>query len=197
MPFHRVEEWVGDHFEPSWLSKAGVRLHTGHAGKPCPSAVPLEVDGRCHKDMDDGWEDDDVFTAEPSSPSKTKKNEVVVVDHSGIHRLPIRWCRCADPNNIHRRDLELLQIGLYPASFKNIQTVFTFGVLDDFLLENLECKTSAMNFYSKLRRMTTKAFPDTVPDRYRELLRVSRQWRHLKYLKWHGVGHPEIFGQCA
>ena len=26
-------------------------------------------------------------------------------------------------------------------------------------------------------------------DRYRELLRVSRQWRNLKYRKWHGFGH--------
>jgi hypothetical protein len=26
-------------------------------------------------------------------------------------------------------------------------------------------------------------------DRYRELIRVSRQWRHLKQMKWHGFGH--------
>lgn len=26
-------------------------------------------------------------------------------------------------------------------------------------------------------------------DRYRELLRVSRQWRNLKSRKWNGYGH--------
>jgi hypothetical protein len=31
--------------------------------------------------------------------------------------------------------------------------------------------------------------PDIFQDRYRELLRVGRQWRNLKYLKWHGFGY--------
>jgi hypothetical protein len=26
-------------------------------------------------------------------------------------------------------------------------------------------------------------------DRYRELMRVARQWRQLKAMKWHGFGH--------
>ena len=26
-------------------------------------------------------------------------------------------------------------------------------------------------------------------DRYRELLRCTRQYRNLKHLKWHGFGH--------
>jgi hypothetical protein len=26
-------------------------------------------------------------------------------------------------------------------------------------------------------------------DRYRELMRVSRMWRNLKYRKWHGFAH--------
>ncbi|KAG1717571.1 hypothetical protein EDB19DRAFT_1653013, partial [Suillus lakei] len=58
-----------------------------------------------------------------------------------------------------------------------------------FLLDNLECGTSAMNYYNKLRRMTTSVFPHLVPDRYRELMRVARQWRQLKLLKWNGHGH--------
>ena len=29
-------------------------------------------------------------------------------------------------------------------------------------------------------------------DRYRELLRTSRLWRHLKHLKWHGFGHSPV-----
>jgi hypothetical protein len=28
-----------------------------------------------------------------------------------------------------------------------------------------------------------------IQDRYQELMRVSRQWRDLKYRKWHGFGH--------
>ncbi|KAI5998447.1 hypothetical protein EDC04DRAFT_2531764, partial [Pisolithus marmoratus] len=58
--------------------------------------------------------------------------------------------------------------------------------LDDFLWDNVECGTSAMDYYSKIQRMTSNTFPHLVLDRYRELLRVSRAWRNLKLLKWKG-----------
>ncbi|KAG1786208.1 uncharacterized protein HD556DRAFT_1449943 [Suillus plorans] len=88
-------------------------------------------------------------------------------------------------------DIQLFKMGLFPASFLEPKTAFTFDVLNDFLLDNLECGTSAMNYYSKLRRMTTTVFPHLVPDRYRELMRVARQWRKLKLLKRNGFGHEE------
>ncbi|KAL4063938.1 hypothetical protein V8B97DRAFT_2026252 [Scleroderma yunnanense] len=52
--------------------------------------------------------------------------------------------------------------------------------------DNVECGTTAVNYYSKLHRVTSNAFPHLVPDRYRELLRPSCVWRHLKLLKWKG-----------
>jgi hypothetical protein len=182
-----VEQWAGDHFQPSWLSKAGIKIYTGHFGKPCPSAG---IDSREPMDEDQDWEDVDLVNPFKSSTAK----ELVIVDSSGVHQIPVEWCRCPGegPEQEQRRDPDLLKMGLYLASFRRIQTVFTFLVLDEFHLQNLECKTSAQNFYSKLRRTTSKAFPEIVPDRYRELLRISRQWRYLKYQKWHGIGHELI-----
>ncbi|KAG1879956.1 uncharacterized protein F5891DRAFT_973580, partial [Suillus fuscotomentosus] len=86
-------------------------------------------------------------------------------------------------------DIQMFRHRFFPASFNRPNTVFTFRVLNDFLLDSLECGTSAMNYYSKLRRMTSSMFPHLVPDRYRELMRVARQWRQLKTMKWHGFGH--------
>ncbi|KAG1887748.1 hypothetical protein F4604DRAFT_1674916 [Suillus subluteus] len=77
------------------------------------------------------------------------------------------------------------------ANFATVATAFTFAVLDDFLLDNLECGTSAMNYYSKLRQITSSVFPHLVPDQYRELVRVGRQWRQVKQLKWHGFSHEK------
>ncbi|KAG1816505.1 uncharacterized protein BJ212DRAFT_1299756 [Suillus subaureus] len=37
------------------------------------------------------------------------------------------------------------------------------SLLDNFLLDNLECGTSAMNYYSKLRHVTSGMFPYLVP----------------------------------
>ncbi|KAI6017499.1 hypothetical protein EDC04DRAFT_2870101 [Pisolithus marmoratus] len=67
------------------------------------------------------------------------------------------------------------------------KTAFTFAVLDHFLIDALECKTSAMSFYQKLKRFTNNAFPERVP--VEELMRVSRLWRDLKHRKWFGFGH--------
>jgi hypothetical protein len=36
-------------------------------------------------------------------------------------------------------------------------------VLDDFLTDNLECKTTAQQYYSKLQSTTNRMFPDNVP----------------------------------
>ncbi|KAI6046731.1 hypothetical protein EDC04DRAFT_2982725 [Pisolithus marmoratus] len=82
------------------------------------------------------------------------------------------------PNHIQR---------LFPASISKPKTAFTFTVLDHFLIDALECKTSAMSFYQKLKRFTNNAFPER--DRHRELMRVSQLWRDLKHRKWFGFGH--------
>ncbi|KAI6041972.1 hypothetical protein EDC04DRAFT_2601277 [Pisolithus marmoratus] len=58
---------------------------------------------------------------------------------------------------------------LFPASISKPKTAFTFAVLDHFLIDALECKTSAMSFYQKLKRFTNNAFPER--DRYRELMK--------------------------
>ncbi|KAG1852098.1 hypothetical protein DFJ58DRAFT_716618 [Suillus subalutaceus] len=99
----------------------------------------------------------------------------------------VKYCTCPGAPSA---DIQLFQMGLFPASFLEPKTAFSFDVLDDFLLDNLN-GTSAMNYYSKLRRMTTRVFPHLVPDRYRELMRVTRQWWKLKLLKWNGFGHED------
>ncbi|KAG1725161.1 uncharacterized protein EDB91DRAFT_1254899 [Suillus paluster] len=117
-------------------------------------------------------------------------------DDEGDHLTDGPWIPLVnDPQNNHADalspDMQLFEMGLFPASFTSPKTAFTFVVLDDFLLDNLECGTSAMNYYSKLRRVTSSVFPHLVPDRYRELMRVGRQWKQVKQLKWHGFGHEK------
>ncbi|KAG1894778.1 uncharacterized protein F5891DRAFT_984797 [Suillus fuscotomentosus] len=109
-----------------------------------------------------------------------------IVDKSGVHSVSIWYCHCPGALN---PDMQLFQAGLFPASFTRPKTAFTFSVLDDFLLDNLECGTSAMNYYSKIWRLTSSIFPLIVLDRYRELMRTARQWCQCKLYKWHGFAH--------
>ncbi|KAG1814166.1 hypothetical protein DFJ58DRAFT_740006 [Suillus subalutaceus] len=179
MPFHWISQWTGGFFEDTSLTKIGLEIHLGCQGKPCP-----EVTDDWYDTDDEG----DNFAEGQWVPLVNDSRTTMVVDTSGVHSLMIRFCQCASalgPN------MQLFEIGLFPASFTSPKTAFTFAVLDDFLLDNLECGTSAMNYYSKLRRITSSVFPHLVPDQYRELMRVGRQWRQLKQLKWHGFGHEK------
>jgi hypothetical protein len=77
-----------------------------------------------------------------------------------MHLLPAIWCEC---RNAATKEMQALDLGLYPASDKMIRTVFTFQCLDDYLADSQECNTSAYHYNEKLRRLTNSSFPQTAP----------------------------------
>ncbi|KAG9312104.1 hypothetical protein JVU11DRAFT_7389 [Chiua virens] len=85
-----------------------------------------------------------------------------VVDTAGIFVHTVKWCQCSGASQ-EDKHLQLLQERLFPSTIVNPQTAFTFDVLDEFLVDSLECKTSAASFYHKLRRLTNNSFPDLIP----------------------------------
>ncbi|KAF8263021.1 hypothetical protein EI94DRAFT_1599550 [Lactarius quietus] len=85
---------------------------------------------------------------------------MTVVDRSSVHEIGVSWCRCS---GAPKCDMQLMMSGLFPATFHNPKMAFTFCVLDDFHLDNLECKTTPNQFFSCLRRLTNDEFPNTVP----------------------------------
>jgi len=103
---------------------------------------------------------------EPGFGSKAGKNDkdgnpvITIIDRSGAHEIGIRWCCCLDAPG---RDMQLMAAGLFPATFRNPRTAFTFQVLEEFHLDNLECKTTTSQFFSCLKRLTSRKFPNAVP----------------------------------
>ena len=134
---------------------------------------------------------------------------LTMVNQNGVFDMEVLYCICP---NAGERDEQLLQAHLFPSSFKQIETVFTFSALDNFLTDNLECKTTAQQYFSKLQSITNWMFPDNVPvhldcficnifhanqlgkNLYKQLLRASRQWRDLKNRMESGLGHPHENG---
>jgi hypothetical protein len=134
---------------------------------PTPRETPDPESQQCSADISDALfslletplETDDsssgrVRTALSGNPLFT------IVDRSGIFDMEIIICVCPNSGNT---DKQLFRSGLFSATFKQIETLFTFSVLDDFLADNLECKTTAQQYYSKLQSMTNKMFPNSVP----------------------------------
>ncbi|KAH9176147.1 hypothetical protein EDB89DRAFT_2065932 [Lactarius sanguifluus] len=109
-----------------------------------------------------------------------------MVNQTGVFKMEVLFCVCP---NAGTNDEQLLQAGIFPSTFRHIETAFTFSVLDDFLADNLECKTTAQQYYSKLQSITNRMFPDNVPNLYKQLLRASHQWRDLKNRIQSGLGH--------
>ncbi len=99
-------------------------------------------------------------SSKPGPKDKDDNPIITVIDRSGIHEIGVRWCCCLDALE---RDMQLMAAGLFPATFRNPKTAFTFRVLEEFHLDNLECKTTPSQFISRLRRLTSDEFPNTVP----------------------------------
>jgi len=153
---------------------------------------------------DPDWQDIPASQTDPlRTPTPTADEldveHVLLVDASGLISLPTIWCTCEAAAE-RKLDEGLLDLQLFPVSYNKIKTVFTFRCLDDYRLSNLECKTTAYQYYQKLRRLTNPALPQSVPNRYNEFRRATRQWRNLKLRKWFGFGHrvlPPMKGSMA
>ncbi|KAI6120107.1 hypothetical protein EDD16DRAFT_1425103, partial [Pisolithus croceorrhizus] len=189
-PFHRVQQWTGDFFKDSALHMTGLQLHLGHDGAPCPSAsMNVQATLSRHSQLagldEEEWEDIDYIPLHLHPPVGSKY--LTVIDVTGVHFMLLRPCQCVNAASYHK---QLLCAKLYPSTFEKPSTVFTFLVLDDFLRDNVECRTSGMNYYSKLHWVTSSVFPHLVPCKLiRQLIGiiyVAWQWCLLKLLKWSG-----------
>jgi hypothetical protein len=98
-------------------------------------------------------------SSKPGCHNKYGNLIMTVVDQSGVHKFGISWCCCP---GAPKHDMQLMMAGLFPATFHNPKTAFTFWVLEDYHLDNLECKTTPSQFFSCLRRLTNDEFPNTV-----------------------------------
>ena len=181
LPFHRVKYWDGTHFSSSWLRHIGVEIYLGHGGLPCPTTTENLVDdnaseyssdeedpGEAAEFPDELWETAasgmgptiGLKGAGSSSFDASQGNLTTIVDTTGVHQLFVNVCSCV--LNPEPPDVQFMRMGLFPASFQRVCTAFTFRVLDDYRLDNLESKTTAYKYYNKLRRRTAPAFPHSV-----------------------------------
>src|ERR1019366_7717156 len=76
-------------------------------------------------------------SSKPGRRDQEGNQIITVVDRSGVHEIGVHWCSC---DEAPEHDLQLMMAGLFPATFRNPKTAFTFRVLEEFHLDNLECK---------------------------------------------------------
>jgi len=116
-----------------------------------------------------------------------------VLHTNGIHEINLDFCGC---EHEAPRYIQLLRRHFFPATQINPCTCATFSLLNQFHLHNLTSKVSAYDYYRALEHLTDNTGANLPKSRYRALMRMSLQWRHLKLLKRAGRGHDSsgVFG---
>ncbi|KAJ7044257.1 hypothetical protein C8F04DRAFT_1250200 [Mycena alexandri] len=120
------------------------------------------------------------------NPSRAPGDDFVVVNTHTIDEVGLDFCGCgtAQPHRI-----QLLRMGLYPATGSYPRSAATFAALRRFDFLSLESKCSAYEFYNSLARETDNTGIGPERERYEEFLRMTRQWQNLHLLKRAGRGH--------
>jgi len=109
-----------------------------------------------------------------------------VLHTNGVHEIGLDFCGCERESP---RYIQLLRRQLFPATQVNPRTCATFGLLKQFHLLTLTSKVSAYDYYRALERLTDNTGVNLPKSRYRALMRMGLQWRHLKLLKRAGRGN--------
>jgi hypothetical protein len=111
---------------------------------------------------------------------------MLVLHTNGIHDIAVQYCGCTRAIPHHH---QLLRRGLYPATQLSVKTCASFELLDLLHKLALTTKSSTYDFYRALEKMTDNTGLRASRSRYRTLMRMVIQWRHLKMLKWGGRAH--------
>ncbi|KAJ7430144.1 hypothetical protein B0H11DRAFT_2166577 [Mycena galericulata] len=162
-PLHLLKEWTGSFWEDRTLKSLGLIYQLGHGGAPC------------------------IF---PDPMTRT----MTVLEHPYIHQIHFRYCGCnKSDHNDHLQ--QLLQNAWYPATVGDPGTCATFTTLETFRLQNVVGNMNVHDFVTSMERQTNATGStgmDRVPTRYKEFMRMSRQWAFLQRMKRAGRGHDTV-----
>lgn len=79
---------------------------------------------------------------------------------NGVHSTRIQFCGC--PGHPEKVD-QLIRSDLFPATTEDPKSAFTFAVLRDFRMHNLQSKCGAYDYVTSIRRLTDNTFTMKVP----------------------------------
>ncbi|KAI0697693.1 hypothetical protein BC835DRAFT_1269999 [Cytidiella melzeri] len=171
-PLHIIEEWVSERecWTRTMLADLGMIIHLGdHGGTPCASTVNVARD-------------------------------ICVVNLRGVQQAMVRFCGCCKNGQVPRADYtQLLDAGLWPATWKKVMTVFSLNVLDSFQRLSTQGNVTAQDFLTCLVCQMDGVLPHTVKDCYREFLSATREYQFIKLCMCKGVQpSPELgYGSLA
>ncbi|EJD33797.1 hypothetical protein AURDEDRAFT_28973, partial [Auricularia subglabra TFB-10046 SS5] len=156
-PFHKVQKWNGLFFDRATLRECGLELHLGHDGRKCPES------------------------------STMRTIEMTIADVTGIHTLMVNPCCCRGIGEVAADDIEQLILArLFPATFSNPRTAYTFRLMEHWHLDILQGKKPVYDYWISLQRRTKETRAECSQSGYKNFARAGRYWRDLTSRKQSG-----------
>ncbi|KAJ7025068.1 hypothetical protein C8F04DRAFT_1212966 [Mycena alexandri] len=165
-PLHVLDEWNGNFWEMVELGSLGLVYQLGHGGARC-----LFPDLKICK--------------------------MVVLEYLYVHRVQYQYCGCKKSDTTPPLQ-QLLRNKWYPATTVDPATCTTFGTLETFRMENIVGNMNVSDFVTTMERRTNATGStgmNRVPHRFKEFMRMSRQWAFLTRMKRAGCRHDKA-GAC-
>ncbi|KAJ7185969.1 hypothetical protein C8R46DRAFT_880838 [Mycena filopes] len=113
-------------------------------------------------------------------------HKFVIMDNNAIHKVTVDFCGCIGADSVND---QLLNIGWFPATVKQLETCTTISLLRRFHTLNLQGRVPAYDFYNSLEVLSDRAGMVDVPDRREQFTLMTREYRHLQMCKRCGRGH--------
>ncbi|KAG7094297.1 hypothetical protein E1B28_007898 [Marasmius oreades] len=83
----------------------------------------------------------------------------------------------------------LMEMGLWPSSYKEPKSAATVQLLRNFQITNLHCQTPSTEFYEVLEFISDGTGLQKLPEREAQWMTMLRQYRNIKTAKRCGRGH--------
>ncbi|KAF9030901.1 hypothetical protein BJ165DRAFT_1317943, partial [Panaeolus papilionaceus] len=109
-----------------------------------------------------------------------------VAHTNSYHQINFLWCSCQGESKTFG---DFVAAGFMPASFSQVNTLFTRKLLDFAQLANLELAASVYQIHQLLVRQTQPLGYILADDLYHLLHWMLQLDRWMKKLKWAGFGH--------
>lgn len=151
-PFHHVKKWNGHFFQKITLNEEGILLFLGHSGSPCPALH--WSGGHFHSDAD---REHAIFSGQ--SRGIIEYDTLTAIDVTGAYKAKFVFCEC---DSAPEKWMQLLDMSYFPATTKSPSTVFTFEVMDAYILQKLNSRTTPRAFMSTICRKTDNLFPQDI-----------------------------------
>ncbi|KAI0042910.1 hypothetical protein FA95DRAFT_1584271 [Auriscalpium vulgare] len=127
---------------------------------------------------------DDLVCPNPRNTLST----LTVIDVSGIHRVAVRFCDCANMQT-SRTFVQVLRARWWPATVQRPRTAVTLRTCELFHALTLQGKMNAYDFWHGPSRVTDGTGLQTPKDHYKDFIRVMRFFRHIRMCKRGGRAH--------